>query len=119
MLASNNMVQSNSVLASNNVLAVKYSLYVPLPFRSVGEFLGVYGGLGLCQATFLLFGSIVLALGGILASCSLHDNMLRNILHSPMAFFDTTPLGRILNRFSKDIYIIDQAIPNSFRYIRT
>ena len=83
--------------------------------RSVGEFLGIYGSLGACQAIFLLLGSIVLALGGILASRSLHDNMLRSILRSPMSFFDTTPLGRILNRFSKDIYIIDQAIPNSFR----
>ena len=41
--------------------------------------------------------------------------MLKNILRSPMSFFDTTPLGRILNRFSKDIYIIDEIIPRSIR----
>ena len=81
----------------------------------MGEFLGIYGALGLGQAIFILFASLVLALGSIFASTRLHDSMLANILRSPMSFFDTTPLGRILNRFSKDIYIIDQTIPNSLR----
>jgi len=37
------------------------------------------------------------------AATKLHGKMLSNILLSPMAFFDTTPLGRVLNRFSKDM----------------
>ena len=41
--------------------------------------------------------------------------MLANIMRSPMSFFDTTPLGRILNRFSKDIYLIDEVVPRSIR----
>ena len=78
-------------------------------------FLGVYAGLGIGQAIFVLLSTFALAIGGIFASKLLHNRMLENILRSPMSFFDTTPLGRILNRFSKDIYVIDEAIPRSAR----
>lgn len=37
------------------------------------------------------------------AASALHDKLFQKVLHSPMAFFDTTPLGRILNRFSRDM----------------
>ena len=80
-----------------------------------GCYLGIYAGIGLFQVTFILFASFTLALAGIFASRTLHTGMLKNILRSPMSFFDTTPLGRILNRFSKDIYTIDEVIPLSLR----
>jgi hypothetical protein len=41
--------------------------------------------------------------GTLRASSRLHDELFRRILRSPMKFFDTTPTGRILNRFSKDM----------------
>lgn len=37
------------------------------------------------------------------AASALHDKLFKTLLLSPMRFFDTTPLGRILTRFSKDI----------------
>ena len=33
----------------------------------------------------------------------LHEEMLRSVMKSPMAFFDSTPAGRVINRFSKDM----------------
>lgn len=45
------------------------------------------------------------------ASAKMHTSMLINILKSPSAFFDTTPLGRIVNRFAKDVDIVDKQLP--------
>ena len=45
----------------------------------------------------------------------LHKEMLEHILTSTMAFFDTTPIGRIINRFSKDIDEVDLMIPTHIK----
>jgi ATP-binding cassette subfamily C (CFTR/MRP) protein 1 len=48
------------------------------------------------------------------ASRKLHTTILSGVLHAPMIFFDTTPIGRIINRFAKDIDSIDASLPQSF-----
>ncbi|XP_078526662.1 ATP-binding cassette sub-family C member 12 isoform X2 [Lissotriton helveticus] len=45
------------------------------------------------------------------ASSNLHDNVFYKILQSPMSFFDTTPTGRLMNRFSKDMDEVDVRLP--------
>ena len=80
-----------------------------------GCYLGIYAVFSAAQVAFVLFSSFSLAIASIFASRTLHAKMLKNILRSPMSFFDTTPLGRVLNRFSKDIYTIDEVIPRSVR----
>ncbi|KAG0326962.1 hypothetical protein BG004_002850, partial [Podila humilis] len=78
-------------------------------------FLGVYG---LLTLIYVLIYVVVMYLGlavtRIRASRRMHQELLQKMLRLPMAFFDTTPLGRILNRFSVDIATVDTKIPNKF-----
>ena len=81
------------------------------------KYLTVYGILGVFQAGFIMAAVSCVMVGTLLASSKLHFTMLTRILRSPMYFFDTTPLGRILNRFSKDVDIMDVTIPMNFRML--
>ncbi|XP_069053913.1 ATP-binding cassette sub-family C member 5 isoform X2 [Lepisosteus oculatus] len=72
---------------------------------------GIYA---LSMAIILIFKfvrGIAFVKGTLRASSRLHDELFRKILRSPMKFFDTTPTGRILNRFSKDMDEVDTRLP--------
>ncbi|XP_059142742.1 multidrug resistance-associated protein 1-like isoform X2 [Physella acuta] len=73
--------------------------------------LGVYGALGIVQGIFVFITALMRLLGGVRATKILHSALLGNIVRSPMSFFDTTPSGRIVNRFSKDVDTLDSVIP--------
>lgn len=79
-------------------------------FDSRDLYLSVYGGLGVGQAVMVVLGSLFLYLSTLKSARRLHDNMLHNVMRSPMSFFDTTPQGRILNRFGKDIDVLDNTM---------
>nr|XP_054926016.1 multidrug resistance protein mrp-7-like [Dermacentor andersoni] len=57
----------------------------------------------LIDVAFRIAGSILLALSAKRLSRSLHNDMLGHVLQSPVSFFDESPRGRIVNRFSADI----------------
>ncbi|XP_063398260.1 multidrug resistance-associated protein 1-like isoform X1 [Mytilus trossulus] len=74
-------------------------------------YLGVYGGTGIAIGIFLLSYVTLFMLRSVAASRKLHHEMLHSIIRAPMFFFDTTPIGRIVNRFSADIETIDNELP--------
>lgn len=57
-----------------------------------------------------MFADTCSALAGINAARALHIILLQNIFHQPLSFFDVTPIGRILSRFSEDIETLDEEI---------
>ncbi|XP_058451158.1 multidrug resistance-associated protein 1 isoform X5 [Malaya genurostris] len=90
-------------------------------------YLGVYGAFGAGQVLSLYFGVLTVVMGGIKAALFWHQRLLSNLMRLPIAFFDTTPKGRIVARFSNDINTLDfslpfnikQFIPSVFRVVAT
>ncbi|XP_064537333.1 multidrug resistance-associated protein 1 isoform X2 [Drosophila montana] len=73
-------------------------------------YLGVYGAFGFGQGIASFFADLGIQLGGLHAAQVLHSLLLLRMLRVPMWFYDTTPVGRIMSRFSKDIETVDQKI---------
>lgn len=59
--------------------------------------------------------TITLALGCIYTAVRMHVYLLTGVLRLPLWFFDQTPIGRILNRFSTDVDVIDTTLPQNLR----
>ncbi|XP_041468071.1 ATP-binding cassette sub-family C member 10-like [Lytechinus variegatus] len=78
---------------------------------SLEFYLGIYGGLIGANSVFTLLRAFLFAYGGIHAATMIHDRLLKSILRAPISFFDVTPVGRIINRFSSDVFTIDFGLP--------
>lgn len=77
------------------------------------HFLLVYALLGIGGVLGLTFRALSIAKHRLGASQLLHANLVDSILAAPVAFFDVTPMGRVLNRFAADIQTIDIEISQS------
>uniref|UniRef100_A0A8C0ED97 ABC-type glutathione-S-conjugate transporter n=1 Tax=Bubo bubo TaxID=30461 RepID=A0A8C0ED97_BUBBB len=76
---------------------------------------GVFGALGVIQALGRFASTAAVLLGGVLASHKLFLQLLRNVARSPMVFFEQTPIGNLLNRFSREMDAIDSVIPDKLK----
>ncbi|CAA0823749.1 ABC transporter C family member 2 [Striga hermonthica] len=70
----------------------------------------VYSSLSFGQVLVTLINSFWLITSSLYAARRLHNGMLNSILRAPMVFFHTNPLGRIINRFAKDLGDIDRNV---------
>lgn len=85
--------------------------------RSTSFYMGLYsffvfGGYAFMNAQFTLLCYI-----GVTASKFLNLKAVKRILHTPMSYLDTTPIGRILNRFTKDTDSLDNELTESIRLL--
>ena len=101
-------LQSDSIDSNSNTIRVDQS------HPGTMFYISVYGLFGLSLITVLNLQTLVTLYGSLIASRSLHGKLLDNVLGAPLRFFEVTPIGRILNRFSKDIENIDTYVMEYF-----
>ena len=82
---------------------------------STGAYIGIYAALGVVQALLMFAFSVILSVLGTRSSKVMLQKAMTRVLRAPMSFFDTTPLGRITNRFAKDVDIMDNNLTDAMR----
>ena len=113
------LLQEASLVASRLWLAHWSSISEQKAYQERNFLMGIYGLLGFGQGLFILVLAVCLALATYSSSKKLHFKLLQTIVHCPMSFFDTTPSGRILNRFTKDIGSLDYHLPRNLQTFLT
>ncbi|KAJ2916152.1 hypothetical protein MD484_g4261, partial [Candolleomyces efflorescens] len=78
-----------------------------IPGFHQGHYMGVYAGLGAAQAIITWGLTFSFTFACLTASLNLFITALNGVLRSPTSFFDTTPMGRVLSRLSKDQDTLD------------
>ncbi|CAG8795275.1 2730_t:CDS:1, partial [Racocetra fulgida] len=71
-------------------------------------YIGIYAIVALSSAIFTFVRMIWQLFVSLKGSKALFSELLNVILRAPLSFFDVAPLGKIMNRFSKDLGVIDQ-----------
>ncbi|KAL3470334.1 P-loop containing nucleoside triphosphate hydrolase protein [Aspergillus californicus] len=116
-----NAVAILAFLALANVVNVWTSLWLSYwtsdhyPSLSTGQYIAIYAGLGAGSVILMFVFSTYMTTAGTNASKTMLQRAMNRVLRAPMAFFDTTPLGRITNRFSKDIQVMDNELCDAMR----
>ncbi|KAJ8954552.1 hypothetical protein NQ318_000786, partial [Aromia moschata] len=107
-------VQSNdtyeSVVNENGNFWESFQIFLD-PVMTVDVSIIIYTCLVLATAVITVTRSIYFYRYCMTASTKLHNMMFNKIVYTSMRFFNTNPPGRILNRFSKDIGIVDENLP--------
>ena len=94
----------------DTVLVSRYATSDP-EGETVRYYLIVYGSIAIANSLFSFMRAFLFAFGGITAARSIHQKLLKSVMRGKIVFFDTTPVGQILNRFSSDLTTVDDSLP--------
>lgn len=106
-------VTNSNANESHNDNNTRIVYYAPTPDigYTTWDYLLIYCLFVLLNSIFSLLRAFLFAYGGVQAATKIHKQLLKSIMKSKVTFFDFTPIGRILNRFSSDTYTVDDSLP--------
>ncbi|XP_021376611.1 multidrug resistance-associated protein 4-like isoform X5 [Mizuhopecten yessoensis] len=87
---------------------------ITIPYVDTHQNIYIFTGIIVAVFLFGILRALMFFKVAVDASMNLHNGMFNRLLRVPIAFFDTNPVGRILNRFSKDTGHMDDMLPITF-----
>lgn len=111
------------LVLTTEIVRVSKDLYMKSQIKSSvdGEtfFIIFYSGMGLLQGVLSASANLMSVSCCTAASRYIHSVSLKCVLYARLAVFDVTPIGRILNRFARDLEVIDNNFPDKFTFLLT
>ena len=101
---------TQSIQTGSDFWLARWSNHLSDGTYATGFWLGIYGLLVGGSTIFMVLRTTSMSLFGIRSSRQLHHDLARSVLGKTIAWFDRTPAGRIINRFTKDLYVIDMLL---------
>ena len=83
------------------------------------RYLAIYAAIGAVSIILQGIKNVFTVIHASHASSNMHDHLFRGIMETSISFFDHTPMGRILNRFSADLEVIDLGISLAYNFFVT
>lgn len=83
---------------------------------NVGFYLGVYAAWSFGEIVLNGLTTVGYEWGGWHAARTLHRTFITAMMNVPLSWFKATPVGRVVNRFSRDMFSIDKSLPAMLRY---
>jgi ABC-type multidrug transport system fused ATPase/permease subunit len=103
----------NVTMSGNPMFSVASS---EVPDHPLNFWLGIYVAISIVAALLGTFRYFYIYTGSIRASRRLFDALSFTVLRTPLRWMDTVPLGRILNRFTADFYVVDARLANDISF---
>ncbi|KAI3479513.1 hypothetical protein L1887_58424 [Cichorium endivia] len=83
--------------------------------KSIGFYMGIYAMLGIVVTILTFVMGCAMGFLSYYACKRLHHEAIQRVVYAPMAWLDVTPIGRIMNRFSKDVDVVDNQLADAVR----
>ena len=108
------LFMANSAQQLQQWVVVVWTSDVGYVKRPLPVYLGGVAFMALGVAFFNWSRTYVSCLLGASASEVMHGKLTRNVLNAPLGFYESTPVGRLTQRFTRDLDQVDQQLPGSF-----
>ena len=106
-------------MAQSPYVHVKTTWKLPSAHENPYFYIGIYAAISLSTGIVNITGVITQYTGALRASRILFDKLLRTVVRATMRWHDTTPQGRMLNRFSKDVETVDSSLSGTLQTVNS